>query len=193
VLHRLSQHLKRRSAGKGLAGISVRVASSRHFRHAASISRALRREGDKGAQGVARRTARLLREKMAAGDAVIALDGEKWVGFCYVSPWEGGKFVSTSALIVRPAYRGRGIAKRLKIAALKQCRKRYPRARPFGLSTSPKVVRINEELGFVPVSYGELTRDPEFWKGCESCPFHGTLMARRGRSCRCVAMLLVER
>ena len=103
--------------------------------------------------------------------------------------WEGGRFVSTSALIVPPRFRGRGLARLLKESALRLMRKRYPGARPFGLSTSPAVVKINRELGLREARYAELPRDPEFWKGCESCPFHAHLIANRGKTCHCTAML----
>ncbi len=171
--------------------IEVAVAGPEQLRFAESVSRAIRREVDKGTLGMALRSPRTLREKILSGDAVLALDKTTgdWVGFGYVSPWEGGAFVATSALIVRPAYRGLGVARRLKEVALDAGRKRYPGARFFGLSTSEAVARINRDLGFKEVAYARITRDPGFWKGCETCPFHPVLEARGGESCQCKAML----
>ena len=107
---------------------------------------------------------------MAEGDAILALAaaapaskerGELWAGFCYISVWEGGRFVSTSALIVPPRFRGRGIARLLKEAALRLAGERYPGARPFGLSTSPAVVKINRELGLREARYAmALEKEP---------------------------------
>jgi GNAT superfamily N-acetyltransferase len=148
---------------------------------------------------MALRSPEVLADAMRRGDALLALvrpeavaPEEAWAGFAYVSPWEAGRFVSTSALIVRPEWRGRGVARGLKAEALGLARRRYPRARPFGLSTSEAVARVNRELGFREVPYSELPRDPAFWKGCESCPLHAVLLAREGASCHCRAFLFPE-
>jgi GNAT superfamily N-acetyltransferase len=175
-------------------GIVVRVAGEADIQHAESIAEAIRREVEGGAIGMALRPPELLRARMLAGDAVIAVSLERsdapWVGFCYVVPWEGGRLVATSALIVEPRRRGLGIARQLKEAALRLARARYPGATPFGLSTSAAVARINLDLGFREVPYAEITSDPEFWRGCESCPHHGTLVANGGARCLCAAFLL---
>jgi GNAT superfamily N-acetyltransferase len=173
--------------------IIVRIAGEADLHHAESISEAIRREVEGGAIGMALRPADLLRSRMLAGDAVIALTLERWVGFCYAVPWEGGRFVATSALIVELRSRGLGIARRLKEAALRLARGRYPNATPFGLSTSPAVARINRDLGFREVPYAEITSDAEFWRGCESCPHHATLVANGGARCLCAAFILRER
>lgn len=55
-----------------------------------------------------------LARKMDEGKAVIALDGKTFVGFCYIESWEDEKYVANSGLIVRPEYRGRGIARAIK-------------------------------------------------------------------------------
>ena len=36
-------------------------------------------------------------------------------------------------------------------------------------------MRINFELGYKPVSFSELTDDPEFWKGCQTCKNYDVL------------------
>jgi len=167
----------------------VRRATLEDSRHAASISEAIRAEVEAGSIGMALRSAKLIVERMRAGDAIIAVAGAEWAGFCYLSPWEGGAFVSTSALIVPPRFRGLGLARRLKEEALRLGSEQYPQARPFGLSTSPAVIGINRSLGLREVSYRELPRDPAFWKGCETCPLHATLVVRRGDSCHCTAMV----
>lgn len=174
------------------AGVRIRVrrATPRDTHQASSISRALRREVARGTHGMASRSPGSIRKSMEQGRAVLALDGERWVGFCYVSPWEGGKFVSTSALLVRPRYRRRGVGRRLKKAALLLCRQRFPESRPFGLTTSETVAEMNRQLGFRIVGYDAIPRDPGFWKACKSCPFHGILRRHRGRRCHCTAMLL---
>lgn len=51
---------------------------------------------------------------MKNGNAVIALDGNKFASFCYIEKWNHGKFVANSGLIVYPDYRGEGLAKKIK-------------------------------------------------------------------------------
>ena len=51
------------------------------------------------------------------------------------------------------------------------------------------VMKINTELGYVPVPFSELTDDEAFWKGCEGCVNHDVLMRTERRYCICTAML----
>lgn len=173
------------------AHIDIAVAGPEQLRFVESISRAIRREVEKGTLGMALRSPGMLREKILSGDAVLAVDARKgdWAGFCYVSPWEGGAFVATSALIVRTPHRGLGVARRLKEVSFDAGRRRYPGARFFGLTTSEAVARINLDLGFKEVTYAQITRDPGFWQGCETCPHHTVLQASGRQSCWCKAML----
>ena len=39
-------------------------------------------------------------------------------------------------------------------------------------------MKINSELGYEPVTYSELTRDEQFWKGCQSCVNYEILMSK---------------
>lgn len=48
---------------------------------------------------------------------------------------------------------------------------------------------MNTELGYVPVTFNELTDDAAFWKGCEGCINHEILMAKNRKFCICTAML----
>lgn len=169
--------------------IEVVVAGPEHLAHAPAISAAILLEVESGCIGMASRSPELIAQRMQDGEALIALEAGDWVGFCYLSPWEHGRFVSTSALIVRRECRGLGVARALKEKALWLANERYPLARPFGLSTSDAVARVNLSLGFREVAYCELPRDPAFWQGCESCPLHATLLERQGQSCHCRAML----
>lgn len=178
-----------RDQGVARPAVAVRLAGAADLVHAASISDAIRREVEGGAIGMALRPPEVIEARILAGDAVIALREERWVGFCYVVPWEGGRFVATSALIVEPGSRGLGIARLLKERAFRLAREKHPRATPFGLSTSPAVARINLDLGFREVPYAAITGDPEFWRGCESCAHHATLAASARARCLCAAYI----
>ena len=50
-------------------------------------------------------------------------------------------------------------------------------------------MKINSELGYVPVTFSELTDDEAFWKGCQSCVNYDILQRTGGTKCICTAML----
>ena len=140
--------------------------------------------------GIARRSPEYIQSKMDEGKAVIALTpDEAWVGFCYVEAWEHGKYVANSGLIVSPAFRKSGVATEIKRKVFELSRKRYPKAKIFGLTTGLAVMKINSDLGYEPVTYSELTNDEEFWKGCRSCINYEILMSKDRKNCMCTAML----
>ncbi len=140
--------------------------------------------------GIAQRTPEYLTLKMVEGKAIIAVTtANEWVGFCYIETWQHGEYVANSGLIVKPEYRKGGVAKKIKKAAFNLSRTKYPDAKLFGLTTGLAVMKINSELGYEPVTYGELTQDDEFWKGCRSCVNFDILTAKGRKNCLCTAML----
>ncbi|GAE16329.1 hypothetical protein JCM6292_2739 [Bacteroides pyogenes JCM 6292] len=92
-------------------------------------------------------------------------------------------------LIVHPDFRGLGLAKRIKQASFQLARLRWPKAKLFSLTSGGAVMKMNTELGYVPVTFNELTDDDAFWKGCEGCTNHSILMAKERKFCICTAML----
>lgn len=140
--------------------------------------------------GIARRTAEYVASKMREGKAVIAFhkDGS-WAGFSYIETWGHGNYVANSGLIVNPIYRKRGLAKAIKTMTFFLSLKRFPEAKLFGLTTGLAVMKINNELGYRPVPYSELTDDEQFWKGCESCVNYPILQSKEHKNCLCTAML----
>jgi predicted GNAT family N-acyltransferase len=92
-------------------------------------------------------------------------------------------------LIVAPAYRKTGIAKKIKHTIFQLSRDKYPNSKLFGLTTGLAVMKINSELGYEPVTYSELTDDEEFWAGCKSCVNYDILMSKDRKNCMCTAML----
>ena len=126
---------------------------------------------------------------MLEGKAVIAMNGDDFAGFCYIESWDHEEFVANSGLIVKPEYRGFGLAKRIKHAAFELSRKRFPNAKLFGLTTGLAVMKINTELGYKPVTFSELTSDPVFWKGCASCINFDVLTRNNYTRCLCTGML----
>ena len=128
-------------------------------------------------------------DKINQGKAIIALNREEFVGFCYIESWGHEKFVANSGLIVKPSYRGMGVAKRIKKAAFDLSRKKFPHAKLFGLTTGEQVMRINTELGYVPVTFAKLTDDEQFWAGCKSCVNYDILLRTNMTKCLCTGMV----
>ncbi len=50
-------------------------------------------------------------------------------------------------------------------------------------------MKINYELGYKPVTFSELTDDPEFWKGCQTCTNYDVLQRTDKKMCLCTGML----
>ena len=140
--------------------------------------------------GIAKRSPEYIIKKIEEGKAVIAVTPKgEWVGFCYIEAWGHDAFVANSGLIVAPAYRKSGIAKKIKENIFQLSREKYPHAKIFGLTTGLAVMKINSDLGYEPVTYSELTDDEQFWAGCKSCVNYDILMSKDRKNCMCTAML----
>ena len=168
----------------------IQVADSSHKAYANQIAAEMEDSAKERGTGIAKRSPAYLEAKMDEGKAVIALTDEgKWAGFCYIEAWGHGKFVANSGLIVAPDYRQYGLARKIKQEVFKLSRKNFPESNIFGLTTGAAVMKINSELGYIPVSYAALTDDEEFWKGCQSCVNFEILMSKNRQNCLCTAML----
>lgn len=166
------------------------VADSSHLDYAPTISAEMAESAKARGTGIAVRSADYIRTKMSEGKAIIAVhrDG-RWAGFCYIETWSEANYVANSGLIISPEFRGAGLAKAIKKAIFKLSRKRYPKAKIFGLTTGLAVMKINSDLRYKPVTYSELTQDEAFWAGCKSCVNYDILMAKDRKMCLCTAML----
>ncbi|MGN0194833.1 MAG: GNAT family N-acetyltransferase [Candidatus Cryptobacteroides sp.] len=168
---------------------SVEVASQKHLKYVDEILSEIEAATKVRGTGIAKRKPEYVAQKMMEGKAVIAMKGDEFVGFCYIESWSHDDFVANSGLIVKPQYRGHGLAKRIKHKAFELSRTLFPKAKIFGLTTGLAVMKINTELGYVPVTFSELTDDPVFWKGCESCINYDVLTRNNFTRCLCTGML----
>ena len=170
--------------------IIVRVAHSGDASFANAITDEMASSAKARGTGIAKRSPDYVAKKINEGKSVIAYTEEgTWVGFCYIEAWQHGQFVANSGLIVAPAFRKTGIAKKIKQTIFQLSREQYPTAKIFGLTTGLAVMKINSELGYEPVTYSELTDDEEFWAGCKSCVNYDILMSKDRKNCMCTAML----
>jgi GNAT superfamily N-acetyltransferase len=100
-----------------------------------------------------------------------------------------GFLLAHSGLIVAPEYRGQGLAKKIKKEVFNLSLQKYPEAKVFGITTGMAVMKINYQLGYKPVHFSELTDDPEFWKGCQTCKNYDVLTRTERKMCLCTGML----
>lgn len=170
--------------------ITTREANAGDAVYASQIADEMEASAKARGTGIAKRTPEYLATKMAEGKAVIShLEDGTWVGFCYIEAWGHGKFVANSGLIVSPDFRKTGVATVIKGRIFKLSRSMFPEAKIFGLTTGLAVMKMNSELGYVPVTYSELTDDQEFWSGCKSCVNFEILMSKERKNCLCTGML----
>ena len=169
--------------------ISIIIAQEDHYKYAQEICDTIESSALLRGTGIAKRTPDYIKKKITSGDAVIALDKEKFAGFCYIESWQHGKFVAHSGLIVHPYYRNLGLAKKIKSFFFDYSLKKYPDAKVFGITTGLAVMKINSDLGYKPVPFSELTNDPSFWKGCQTCTNYEILKSKDNKMCLCTGML----
>ena len=169
--------------------IHVQVAKSDHKTYADEICHLIEMSAQQRGTGIAKRSSEYIRQKIEEGKAIIALSGKQLVGFCYIESWSDKKYVANSGLIVSHEFRSTGVATKIKKKAFEHSKKLFPNAKLFGLTTSLPVMKINSELGYIPVTYGELTSDEQFWNGCKSCVNYEILMSKEKSNCICTAML----
>jgi GNAT superfamily N-acetyltransferase len=169
--------------------MKIVVADASHIKFAAVISETITESAKVRGTGIAKRTPEYIIQRLKNGNAVIAIDGDRFAGFCYIEVWSHQKYVANSGLIVHPDYRNQGLAKKIKKAIFELSRKKFPEAKIFGITTGLAVMKINSELGYRPVTYSELTDDPQFWKGCQTCKNFDVLTRTNRNMCLCTGML----
>lgn len=169
--------------------MKIVIANESHIKYAQTISDTITESAKVRGTGIARRTPEYIIKRLQQGNAIIALDGDNFAGFCYIEVWGHKKFVANSGLIVHPDYRKQGLAKKIKKAIFELSRKKFPDAKIFGITTGLAVMKMNYELGYKPVTFSELTNDPEFWKGCQTCKNFDVLTRTDRKMCLCTGML----
>ncbi len=172
-----------------MSGFTILVANASHLNYVELICLTIAESAAQRGTGIAKRSPEYIATKINEGKAIIAFD-KKGVfgGFCYIETWGDG-YVASSGLIVNPDYRHLGLAKKIKAAAFKLSRKKYPETKIIGLTTSLAVMKINSDLGYYPVPFSELTTDKAFWNGCQSCVNYEILKNKEFKNCLCTGML----
>jgi predicted acetyltransferase len=169
--------------------VDVMVADDSHEKYVDIILETMENAAKIRGTGIAKRSPDYIRQKMKEGKAIIALTDDEFVGFSYIESWGNKQFVATSGLIVVEQYRQRGIAKRIKHASFLLARLRWPKAKIFSLTSGSAVMKMNTELGYLPVTFADLTDDEAFWRGCNGCINMDVLQRTQHKYCICTAML----
>ena len=169
--------------------INISVASKNDVKYIYEICDLIESSAQKRGTGIAKRKPEYIKSKILEDKSVIAKDNDKLVGFCYIESWEHSKYVANSGLILKEEYRRQGIARKLKAKAFEHSRKKFPKAKLFGITTNIAVMKINSSLGYKPVTFSELTTDDAFWKGCEGCVNYKILEHTNRTHCLCTGML----
>lgn len=169
--------------------IEVRVASKEDEKYIDTILKTIEEAAKVRGTGIATRTPEYLATKMREAKAVIALSDGVFAGFSYIETWGNKQYVTTSGLIVHPDFRGLGLAKRIKDMTFTLARTRWPSAKIFSLTSGAAVMAMNNQLGYKPVTFADLTDDESFWRGCESCVNVDILHRTERKYCICTAML----
>lgn len=169
--------------------MQIVIANKSHVVYAEEICNTIEEAAKVRGTGIAKRKPDYIISKIEKGNAVIALDGQNFAGFCYIESWSHGKFVANSGLIVHPNYRNLGLAKKIKQTIFNHSRKKFPDAKIFGITTGLAVMKLNSDLGYKPVTFSELTTDESFWKGCQTCKNYDVLQRTEQKMCLCTGML----
>ena len=169
--------------------IKVMVADESHIKYVDIILETIAEAAKVRGTGIAKRSPEYVATNMKETKAVIALQGDKFAGFSYIETWGNKQYVTTSGLIVHPDFRGLGLAKKIKNVTFTLARKRWPHAKIFSLTSGSAVMKMNTQLGYLPVTFNDLTDDESFWRGCEGCINADVLHRTNRRYCICTAML----
>ena len=169
--------------------IEVLIANESHIPYVQTILDTIEAAAKVRGTGIAKRSPEYVEQKMREGKAIIAFVNDEFAGFCYIETWGNKQYVANSGLIVVEKFRGHGLAKKIKEKSFHLSREMFPDAKLFGLTSGAAVMKINTALGYVPVTFADLTDDESFWRGCQGCVNYDVLQRTNRKYCICTAML----
>jgi hypothetical protein len=169
--------------------VEILIAGEEHLRYVPLILQTIEDAANVRGTGIAKRSPEYVEQKMREGKAIIAFVDNEFAGFCYIESWGNKQYVANSGLIVVEKFRGHGLARKIKEKSFHLSREMYPDAKLFGLTSGSAVMKINTELGYVPVAFADLTDDEAFWRGCQGCINYDILLRTNRRYCICTALL----
>ena len=173
--------------------VDIKVAGEEHLSFVPVILQTIADAAKVRGTGIAKRSPEYIEQKMREGKAIIAFVENEFAGFCYIESWGNKQYVANSGLIVVDKFRGHGLARKIKERSFLLSREKFPDAKLFGLTSGAAVMKINTELGYVPVTFADLTDDEAFWRGCQGCVNYDVLQRTDRRFCICTAMCMTRK
>ncbi|OJV39207.1 MAG: hypothetical protein BGO29_03055 [Bacteroidales bacterium 36-12] len=148
----------------------IKIANQSDFKYLPDIIDEINRSAKERETGIVDRTVGYLKRKINEGFAVIIIDknNNEWVAFSSLEVWFHDRYVSNTALIVRPKYRGNGLLKILKTRIVQLAKELFPNATLFSLTASPAILKANLQLGYTEVPFDYFRNDELFIEGNES-------------------------
>ena len=148
----------------------TKIADSSDFIYLPDIIKEINLSAKIRETGIEDRTVGYLKRKINEHFAIIAIDRKtnEWAGFSSLEVWNHDKYVSNTALIIQPKYRGNGLLKDIKHEIVMLAKESFPGAKLFSLSSSQAVIKANKLLGYREITYSEVYNDPDFSEGYES-------------------------
>ena len=165
------------------------MAKAQDQKYASAISNEFEESAKKRGTGIAKRSSDYISRKMKSGNAIIAFVDNQLAGFSYMEIYDDGEFVTNSGLIVFPKYRKMGIARKIKNKIFKLSREKFKNAKIVSITTSSAVMKLNNELGFEPITFDNLPVSKTFWNGCKSCENYDILNRKNKKMCLCTGLL----
>lgn len=169
--------------------IEVMVADASHEVYVDTILDTIREAAKVRGTGIAERTHEYVAQKMKEGKAIIDLCGDDFAGFTYIESWGNKQYVSHFGAYRTPEVPGARVGETYQTGFFPVGSLALAVAKIFSLTSGAAVMKMNTELGYVPVTFNELTDDDAFWRGCEGCINHDILVAKKRKFCICTAML----
>ena len=126
--------------------MKIEVANESHIKYAQIISDTITESAKVRGTGIAQRSPEYIIQRLQNGNAIIALEGDVFAGFCYIEVWGNKNFVANSGLIVHPDFRNQGLAKKIKKAIFELSKQKFPNAKIFGITTGLAVMKMNYEI-----------------------------------------------
>ena len=130
--------------------MDIIIADKSHTIHAQTICEAIEAAAQVRGTGIAKRSVDYIISKMETHNAVIALEGSTFAGFCYIETWSHDKFVANSGLIVHPDFRNLGLAKKIKEIVFNHSRKKFPDSKIFLRVSSINISHASEQISVDP-------------------------------------------
>ena len=82
--------------------MNIVVANASHIKFAQVICDTIAESAKIRGTGIAKRTPEYVIKKMKDGNAIIAIDGDRFAGFCYIEAWGHQKYVAPGSATSKP-------------------------------------------------------------------------------------------